>query len=66
MQRIRKWREWTSDQGRERVEGGREEEGGRREGGSEGGREGGGREEGGREYKETFNTRHNMKCFLLQ
>ena len=31
----------------------------------EGGREGGGREEG-REYKETFNTRHNMKCFLLQ
>ena len=43
MQRIRKWREWTSDQGRERVEGGREEEGGRREGGSEGGREGGGR-----------------------
>ena len=26
----------------------------------------GGREEGGREYKETFNTRHNMKCFLLQ
>ena len=24
MQRIRKWREWTSDQGRERVEGGRE------------------------------------------
>ena len=36
MQRIRKWREWTSDQGRERVEGGRE-----------GG--GGGREEGGRE-----------------
>ena len=45
MQRIRKWREWTSDQGRERVEGGRR----RREGGGrEGVREGGRREGGGR------------------
>ena len=63
VQGIRKLREWTIDQG------GRE--GGRKQGkevGRKGRREGGrkGRREGGREYKETCNTHHSTKSFLLQ
>ena len=71
VQGIRKWSEWTSDQGGR--EGGRKRgRKGRREGGRKGRWEGGRkgrREEGkeeGREYKETCNTHHNTKSFLLQ
>ena len=55
VQGIRKWREWKSDQG------GRER--GRKRGRK--GRRDGGRK-GRREYKETCNTHHNTKSFLLQ